>query len=696
MLVKGGDKMKIYDILGIDSNASTDEIRAAYQEKLKHIDMSRHIEDYQNLREAYNLALRNVHNQQEYSLPIEQDLKNESLSNKDISDEQTAKQEEVKELSATHFVENKQEAEEKLVTTLQQLKLKKVQEADTSVNQAPLSTFEDDFKKFLSQKEYYNNFSSWEKLFQSTSFNQEVKQSIKDFLVTRPMLVDDNTRFKILSFCELREEDFTTEKEKLLFNQHIQTNNFLNYDFYSYIPKDNRDLYFIQRYKLYRLIQVPNSKVSLKTDELEQLSKSNYQDNDLNYLISVYALIHPEFATAKEIRARLDEINNDKYLHDVEVLKHFVDLINNPKAPIVSNVDIIGLSWVSDDIKEQLMTRLKEIRRVNQSSDTTLSRGNPYLKTKSQTPKGFQLWKLIAGFFLVVAFIFGVIGFIRSDNQNGDFSFIDEVTYFDDDEDWEYDDDFDVVEYKQDTRATNVKINYDVYNLLIHDEEVDDDFSAIREDVFIFLDKIKQERSEDLSDLTITDLFEDINETHDLTLNDTVVTYTSFKENNSFFLKTTTNNTNEITKIEAINKDNMPKNSQLGTLDATLFFMEDLTTYFDDLDSYLNDLEDLYDGYLTEELYQNLLKIDEEQYAFLSEFAYAKPHLIPVEDKTVLLLTNFDEDFLFLELNDTLKINKLYFDFFEDVPKEYLQKANELNADFESDNPWAYELGVNF
>lgn len=42
--------MKIYDILGVNPNASINEIRQAYQQKLKQIDMSKNINEYQDLR----------------------------------------------------------------------------------------------------------------------------------------------------------------------------------------------------------------------------------------------------------------------------------------------------------------------------------------------------------------------------------------------------------------------------------------------------------------------------------------------------------------------------------------------------------------------------------------------------------------------------------------------------------------------
>jgi hypothetical protein len=80
---------------------------------------------------------------------------------------------------------------------------------------------------------------------------------------------------------------------------------------------------------------------------------------------------------------------------------------------------------------------------------------------------------------------------------------------------------------------------------------------------------------------------------------------------------------------------------------------------------------------------------------YLSEFGFSKPHLLAIPNKQVLVLTNFDDEFLFLELNDELKIETIYLDFFNTVPEEYVNKANELSNSFDTDNPWAYELGFN-
>lgn len=81
------------------------------------------------------------------------------------------------------------------------------------------------------------------------------------------------------------------------------------------------------------------------------------------------------------------------------------------------------------------------------------------------------------------------------------------------------------------------------------------------------------------------------------------------------------------------------------------------------MDNYLIDLEKLYNTYLTDELYEKITQIDEEQFMYLSEFGFSKPHLLAIPNKEVLVLTNFDDEFLFLELNDELKIETIYLNF---------------------------------
>ncbi|MGF2055381.1 J domain-containing protein [Vagococcus fluvialis] len=666
--------MKIYDILGVNPNASIDEIRQAYQQKLKQIDMSKNINEYQELREAYNLALKQIRTNE----TIPEEVISTSQNNSFITEEETK-------------IDESPEPEEKESVVPVSVEPKVADIAQKTQG----NSFEISFMSFLDKKELYTNFSNWENLLHPFILNGQipsnVKQRIKLFLLKNYMLVEDSLRFKLLKLVNLTESDFSTADENKVFKEKIYTKDHLDLSFYSYIPKGDRDNYFINRYELYQVIQKGQPINSIGINTINILKKSDYDDDDLAYLLIVYALLTPNFLPTEEIQNKMNSIQKDMYLHDLEVFNKFVALIENNQAPMVSNIDIIGLSWVSDSVKEKLMSRLKEIRRTL-PKETTIYQTPITRHTKKNHPQPFNVWKMILLFFLGITFVFGIISFISSVGNNND-----HLTYLDD---WDIEDDemfneeYDEVSYKQETRTSNVKLNYNIYTMLLHDDVLDTEFVAISDKAKNSLEAFKEKNQETFDNLEINDMFQDINETHELTESETVITYSSFK-NENLFLKSTTNQLNEIISIEEIPKEDMPHNRELGNLDATLFFSNDLISYYDDLDNYLIDLEKLYNTYLTDELYEKITQIDEEQFMYLSEFGFSKPHLLAIPNKQVLVLTNFDDEFLFLELNDELKIETIYLDFFNTVPEEYVNKANELSNSFDTDNPWAYELGFN-
>lgn len=177
---------------------------------------------------------------------------------------------------------------------------------------------------------------------------------------------------------------------------------------------------------------------------------------------------------------------------------------------------------------------------------------------------------MILLFFLGITFVFGIISFISSVGNNHD-----HLTYLDD---WDIEDDemfneeYDEVSYKQETRTSNVKLNYNIYTMLLHDDVLDTEFVAISDKAKNSLEAFKEKNQETFDNLEINDMFQDINETHELTESETVITYSSFK-NENLFLKSTTNQLNEIISIEEIPKEDMPHNRELGNLDATLFLV---------------------------------------------------------------------------------------------------------------------------
>jgi hypothetical protein len=325
--------MKIYDILGVNPNASIDEIRQAYQQKLKQIDMSKNINEYQELREAYNLALKQIRTNE----TIPEEVISTSQNNSFITEEETK-------------IDESPEPEEKESVVPVSVEPKVTEIAQETQG----NSFEISFMSFLDKKEFYTNFFNWENLLHPFILNGQipsnVKQRIKLFLLKNYMLVEDSLRFKLLKLVNLNESDFSTADENKVFKEKIYTKDHLDLSFYSYIPKSDRDDYFINRYELYQVIQKGQPINSIGINTINILKKSDYDDDDLAYLLIVYALLTPNFLPTEEIRSKMNSIQKDMYLHDLEVFNKFVSLIENNQAPMVSNIDIIGLSWVSDSV----------------------------------------------------------------------------------------------------------------------------------------------------------------------------------------------------------------------------------------------------------------------------------------------------------------------------------------------------------
>lgn len=135
--------MKIYDILGVNPNASINEIRQAYQQKLKQIDMSKNINEYQDLREAYNLALKQIRT----NGTIPEEVISTSQNNSFITEE------EIK-------IDESPEPGEKESVVPVSVELKVTEIAQETQG----NSFEISFVSFLDKKEFYTNFSNWENL----------------------------------------------------------------------------------------------------------------------------------------------------------------------------------------------------------------------------------------------------------------------------------------------------------------------------------------------------------------------------------------------------------------------------------------------------------------------------------------------------------------------------------------------------
>ena len=650
--------MTIYDLLNIKPDAHIDEIRTAYQERLKEIDMLRHMEDYQKLRDAYNQAVKNYHNNQQIPINLEQDSIIEEIPNK------------------------------------QSIEIFPVEKSSTPSLE---NNWENSFSMFLNQFHFYTDFETWQHLLSpfltDATKADMIKKEIESFLIDHYMLLQDDVRIKLINLLKIKESDFSTVEKQDLFNQQVKVKNFLDYSFYKTLPSTERNDYFYNRYLLFSYLTHSEKEKNLDKPFLTSLMELTFKDDDLRYLLGVYSLITPNFLENKETYKLFAAIENEKYQHDIKVFNNLLHLLEDSTAPMVSNIDIIGLSWVSDSTKEMLMSRLKEIRRHLVNTKQPSQRKRQVAPIPKTGYKPIEWWKLIAGAILFFTFISAVIGFV-SYSDRSDQSFFDnfnDLTEFD-----EESFDFDEVEYKLTTRENHIKVNPTVYAWLFYDEELDTEYGAFSEKSIQSLDALKSTEQESLDPLLIVDMFEDIKEIHNLTEQDTVITYSEFNGNQDWYLKTVTNNQNEIINLEQVTLDESPFNSTLGTLDATLFFTNDLLSYGEDSNQYLSDLEKLYSDYLTDELYERLSQLTDEQFLTLIEFSYSKPVLLKNQTQPVILLTNFDNEYLFIGLNEEHKIESIYFEEYEKTPESFIKEADTLTNLMDTNNPWAYDLGATF
>ena len=133
--------MNIYEILGVAPDSSIEDIRKAYQEKLKQIDMSRNINEYQDLREAYNTALKQI-DQSKATVTIE-----------DIPVK-------VSEHDTNSSLESPIESH---------VSLDDVTLTSTDYRKLDITIWSELFHQFINKKEYYNDLKGWENLLASPS-----------------------------------------------------------------------------------------------------------------------------------------------------------------------------------------------------------------------------------------------------------------------------------------------------------------------------------------------------------------------------------------------------------------------------------------------------------------------------------------------------------------------------------------------
>ncbi|HCM89767.1 MULTISPECIES: hypothetical protein [Vagococcus] len=686
--------MDIYSVLGVTKDASIDDIRLAYSTKLKTIDMSKNIEEYQNLRLAYNEALKIVNNQ--YYNPINKvtselnntETKVEKINSTDIST-LLSNAEEEKDRKSVRTINQPTNPEKEITTNLRRNERKKV---DNSIKkEQPITTkkesFTHDLSLFLAENTYFSSSSDWHSLISpvlSTNEKESALTTIKVFLLENYMLLDDRTRHEIINLCQFSESSFNSTEDIVTFRERINQENFLDYDCYAFMPSGIREDYFKLRYQLHQSIQVADIPVLLSEIKMNQLVGYPYKDDDLLFLLSVSSLLNQTKLNNPEINNYLSKIHSDKYIHDIKILKKYASFLDNDTQIIISNAEIIGLTWVSDGTKEQLIAGIRQTKQ-NKKIIKSAKRSLPYqpnIESKSHVP--FNIWKGIAIFIVILISSLFVISIISPNNEEVDFENSLEVNNQENNE----------IDYFLKARPNNIRLNYELYdNLFWENSDSSEPPNGFTSESFNQVSKIKENYRNDLENMDQIDIYSEASEAHFLTENNTVISYVSFRNNEDFNLKVTVDAKNIINQVQVINSTEMPKNKSFGTLDASLFLFEDIAMKHNRLDDYKSDLEQLYSLYLTEDCYDLLLSMDDEAFNYLGSFSYTKPYLLTIKEQTIIVFAGYSDQLIFMDLDDNFKISHLYADYFEETPNEYLEAVKKLKINKEDSNPWAISLG---
>ncbi|MFY8331190.1 hypothetical protein [Vagococcus carniphilus] len=713
--------MDHYKILGIDEKATIDEVRAAYAKKLKNIDMSRNLKDYQELRKAYNDILKTINNRETYSFQdstpkSKVDIqKNETVieSNKPT----TIKEEISKNVESTTQIDESKRNEKPTQIEIEPLKNKINQiieeKKKTEVKkrnakkdplpkrEAPTSHFIEDMTTYLAQKNFYNDGHGWSNLLspylhQSEDIKNHVQTVMKVYLIENYSLLDDKTRQEIIKLCELTERNYDTDQDKTIFKKRVVKENYLNYDIFNHVDKNSRNQYFKLRYKFHDYIQVENSHTSIPVTDLNEVSSMSYLDDDFIYLNSLCLLLEDAEPKTKEIKLLLAKITSDKYHHDVKVLSDYLNFLEGKRNFVIASADIISLSWVSEDTKEKIISQMKIFKtkkivpEQNQKRNTNRIQGKKQVEKKAK--KKFK--KIFAIILVVVPIFFVLISSLDEvDSNKNSQQDNDEVSKFQK-EKGEKERRNDYIKIRKEEREEREKINYQLFRYLFSSKE------QLHEDVYISdeaLEKLNTLKKDYENTLDYSTEISRPKPTGSRYLSDDnqLVVYVSFDLLDDFYLKLTVDKQNKIVDIEKIEEDNLTYLENIGTYDSIEYFFKDINRRYDGVEAFKEELNQLYDTYMTESMYNSLENITESDLEYLDTFGYSYPLVIKPENvKThAVVLANQKGEVLFIEFNEENKINQLYSDYFENVPDNYTKSIEDKSPLGFIKKTWRYDVG---
>jgi hypothetical protein len=261
--------MNCWEILGIEPTENLQKVKQAYAKKLKTIDIKNDIEQFQKLKEAFDLAKK-----------ITQ-LKQDEQEN--VIDEETST------FQVGSAVESHAGAEN---------------QSSPGTTTLEITNFESSLTSFLEEEVFYDEVANWQSFLQSyllvdiESF-REIQIFLCSFLIDYYQIISREVRNYIFEISQM--DDTYGEYDYILDYPDF------DFSFYQEIPLHERREYFQTRNQLFLLLFQPDSLDDLS--ELLKHCKDIYrQDSDL-ILLEAYLILWQDF--------RLENPPNISYIKDL-------------------------------------------------------------------------------------------------------------------------------------------------------------------------------------------------------------------------------------------------------------------------------------------------------------------------------------------------------------------------------------------
>lgn len=620
--------MTIYQILGIAEDASKKAIKQAYAKKVKQLDLSKEIDEYQELRKAYELAL---------SIQAHQEVS-------PIADVDT------REMVVEEIIEINDRVTDDQVTVVYP------------------EDFNSQLRALIEQEAYFNDAVLWENLLKpylngSLQAYEETRQRMVHYLIENHYLLSFEVKAHITSLCELTEEDWYA-----YFGHHdyqaLLADNHLRFDGYENLLIEQRETYYYYRYLLYRYLFQGEGEASIHS-VAEKAKAFSYLDDDLLYLMALYYLGQSKEGIRDShtlIVNLLSRIKGSRYRHDCDLLAQLTQSFTSSDISKLSYTEIKGLEWAPDRLKRYWVSLLYP----NKATKTV----NLYEPSKRKNSWVFGWVALI-----VVGVIFK-LGLNGSHQSNVPVKKIDQQI---------------IQRIQNETMIDNTKVFRELRrgkqflffddlfqneSSELRDSELKEEFSEDGYQSYLLLKATNQDQLEQLKHNSGLDR----ESSHDFQAHGSLVRvqFTSLPD---WILEVRLNWEEEITNIVFQPSGETQGGPSLGSYAAYDYFRSDLRQYGRS-DHYLKVMEVLGQDYVTEELRSEMALMAEDQEKLDEVIDFVNQEGSVLSDTPLVLGFKKNEEVLFIEFNEQGKMAHFYGGSFTAPSEDYLEAVKDASFDF--------------